>query len=465
MQIDGLGRASIDRMVPIAHKARTSFVIAAAGAVVATALVLAPRHDRGASCAPQAAITNDDITLTGRLTSSKFLPGPQDLAVTIRAKAGHAATRPPLSLAVVIDRSGSMNGVPMRNAKAAAAELVDQLDEADAFTIVTFSSNDEVVAPIQSATPAKKAAARAAIERIWDDGGTCTSCGLTTATAQLGRSPIAGGLRRIVLISDGQANLGIFNRDELAQLVSRTAANGISISTVGVGLEFDEVTMARLADVGRGNYYFVEDTANLGTMFRRELGGLAETVASEVRLVVDAGPGVQIIEAYGYPMTREAGQVIVPIADLRAGETRKVVLHVQVDLSGVGETSIANLQLGWRRASDGATRTTTAHAAAELVTTANEVAGSYDRDAVRAATEAQSARALEQATITYERQGYRAAQQVLQQHIDNVRANAQLDDESRKALEGAASDAITDFQMTPASAAKTTRAKAYKLAK
>ena len=102
------------------------------------------------------------------------------------------------------------------------------------------------------------------------------------------------GIRRIVLISDGQANHGLYDRDELAQLAGETAARGVSISTVGVGLDFDEQTMLRLAEVGRGNYYFVEDTGALAAMFDRELSGLAETVAPTCGSRWRPGPGWSI---------------------------------------------------------------------------------------------------------------------------------------------------------------------------
>jgi Ca-activated chloride channel family protein len=157
----------------------------------------------------------------------------------------------------------------------------------------------------------------------------------------------------MVLMSDGQANEGVYDRGELAQLASDTATHGISISTVGVGLDFDEVTMQRLANVGHGSYYFVEDTANLAAMFSRELGSLSETVASQVGLVLTDGPGARIVEAYGYPMERVGSHAIIPIADLRAGETRKVVLRAQLAPAHTGPLTITELELAWQRIADG----------------------------------------------------------------------------------------------------------------
>jgi Ca-activated chloride channel family protein len=341
--------------------------------------------------------------------------------------------RPPLSLAIVIDRSGSMHGPPIENAKAAALSVLRQLAARDAFSVVTYSSSSETVLPMQRATDANKAAARAAIEAIDDDGGTCISCGLDTGAGEVAHTPIDGGLRRILLISDGQANEGLYDRDELAQLAAGKAAHGVSISTVGVGLDFDESTMRRLAEVGRGNYYFVEDTVALSAMFSKELGHLGQTVASEVRLVATPGSGVHIEEAYGYPISRTGDSVIVPVADLRAGETRKVVFRLTVAAAHEGPLVISQIDVGWHRVSDGAQR---------------------------------SAHTLEEAATAYDQQGVTGAQRVLDRRSQAVRANAAyLGAETVESLEAVSRDAIDGFTRAPAQAKKATSVKAYELAR
>jgi len=326
------------------------------------------------------------MALSARLVTSRILPGAQEqnLAVTIAAPSpvnDGTPGRPALSLAIVIDRSGSMHGAPIANAKAAALSVLGQLDPRDAFSVVTYSSSAETVIAIERATSANKIAARAAIETIEDDGGTCISCGLAIGANEIARTPVTGGLRRILLISDGQANEGVYDRDELAQVAAGHAALGASISTVGVGLDFDEHTMRRLAEVGRGNYYFVEDTVALSQMFNRELNALSQTIASEVRLVAAPGPGVHIEEAYGYPMTRAGDSVIVPVADLRAGETRKVVFRVTLDAAHGSSRVISRIDVGWRRVGDAAQRA--AHTTAEVDLVDDPVA-------VAASTEAQA---------------------------------------------------------------------------
>lgn len=395
--------------------------------------------------------------------------GDENLAITIQAPnvvRDIPSARPSLSLAIVIDRSGSMHGAPIEHAKDAALSVLRQLGASDAFSIVTYSSASESVLPMQRATEANKLAARAAIEAIEDDGGTCISCGLETGAREVGRSPVEGGLRRILLISDGQANEGVYDRDELAQLAAATAARGTSISTVGVGLEFDEVTMRRLAEVGHGNYFFVEDTVALSTMFSRELGNLGQTVASEVRLVVIPGPGVHIEEAYGYPMTRDGDRAIVPVADLRAGELRKVVLRVTVGAHAEGPLAVAQVELAWRRVADGATRSARTAAQVDVVTDPAAVAASVDPAIAPVVEQALSARALEEAASAYDQDGIAGAREVLERRARAVRANARnLPPETVQSLEAVSRDAIEGYTRAPAQAKKATSVKAYELAR
>ncbi len=410
------------------------------------------------------------MSLAARLVTSRILEGQQEqnLAVEIIAPkpVTDALGRPPLSLVIVIDRSGSMHGPPIENAKAAALSVVRQLDGRDAFSVVTYSSGSETVVPMQRATDANKAVARAAIETIDDGGGTCISCGLETSAAEVARSPVAGGLRRLLLISDGQANEGLYDRDELAELAADTAARGVSISTVGVGLSFDEHTMRRLAEVGHGNYYFVEDTIAMSAMFSHELGNLSQIVASGVRLVATAGPGVRIEDAYGYPMTRAGDSVIVPVADLCAGETRKVVFRVTVAAAHEGPLVISDVDVGWHRVADGQQRAARATASVDVVDDPAAALASVDPATMHIVEQALSARALEQAAAAYDHGGMAEAQQILERRSQAVRANAAyLGAETVESLEAVSRDAIDGFAKAPAQAKKVTSVKAYELAR
>jgi Ca-activated chloride channel homolog len=411
------------------------------------------------------------MEVSARLAHRRMLPGAQsqNLAITITAPnlpADPALGRPPLSLAIVIDRSGSMHGVPIANAREAALSMLRQLEDRDAFSVVTYSSHAETVIAMTRASEASKAAARAAIETIDADGGTCISCGLEAAAADVAHSPVVGGLRRLLLISDGQANEGIYDRDELAALAAHTAATGASISTVGVGLDFDETTMRRLAEVGRGNYYFVEDTVALSAMFGRELATLGRTIASDVQLRIVEQPGVRVEEAYGYPLARSADGVTVPVADLRAGESRKVVLRLSVAASRTGELAIARAIVNWRRVSDGAVLSANAMAGVDVIDDPAAVAASVDPAALQAIEQALSARALEEAAAAYDRGGLPAAKQVLDRRQQAVRAVApQLAPAAVRELDEASGRALDGFSRAPEQAKKAASVSAHDLSR
>ena len=390
---------------------------------------------------------DDGISVLARLATSRILPEPQDQHVVVTIAAPDpppdaARMRPPLSLAIVVDRSGSMRGAPIENAKAAALAMLRQLEDRDAFAVVSYANQAAPVLAMARATEARKAMARAAIEMIDVDGGTCLSCGLDAGAAELARSPIRDGLRRLLLISDGRANAGVFHPDALARLAASEADRGDSISTVGVGLDYDDRTMRGIAEVGRGNYYFAEDTVALSQMFVHELATLSQTVASEVRLRATAAPGVRIEQVYGYPMTREGDGVVVPIADLRAGELRKLVFRVALTAASPGTTrEIARIDVAWRGSSDASARVAHATAEADVASGAAEVAASVDPAAMQAVERALSAQA------------------------QAVRASRALAPEVGQQLDDAANDAIGEFARAPAKAKKPASVNAHELAR
>ncbi len=365
-------------MVAIASRARTLSTLVAAGATLIAALALTPEQagPRAGCPTPTREHADDGMALAA---SWQRHDAGAHVVVAINAP-DRGPVRPALSVAIAIDRSKSMSGEPIEHAKAAAARLVSQLGPGDAFAVIAYSDDHTTVVPMLPATAVHKELALRAIAELAVDNGTCTSCGLARAGEWLGRTPVEQGVRRIVLISDGYANLGLRDRDDLVQLAAETAARGTSITAVGVGLDFDEQTMMRIAEVGRGNYYYVKDTGRLDAAFDREVAGLAETVATDVRLTL-------------------GDAISIPIADLGAGETRKVVLRV----AGAAPACGLVARLSWRRALDGAGRGAVA------------VAGPAEAD-LDAIEPALAAEALERAAELHERRGPAAARQHLEDH-------------------------------------------------
>lgn len=330
-------------MVAIASRALSLSALTAAGATVIAALALSPAADPAAPAACPAGArehADDGLRLAARWI--RRAEGGDRVVVSIAAPGAARPARPALSVAIAIDRSKSMTGAPLAHAKAAAARLVSGLDAGDAFAIVAYSDDDRTIVPMRRATAAHQELALRAIAALEVDSGTCISCGLTAVQELLAGTPVAAGVRRAVLISDGYPNLGLRDPDDLVRLAAEGAARGVSITTIGVGLGFDAQTMRRIAEVGRGNYHHAPDPGGLGAAFDREVAGLAATVATSVALAVRAGGA----------MAAAGDAVAIPIADLVAGEAREVVLPV----AGAPPPCGLVASLTWRRAIDGAGR-------------------------------------------------------------------------------------------------------------
>jgi hypothetical protein len=165
-------------------------------------------------------------------------------------------------------------------------------------------------------------------------------------------------------------------------------------------------------------------------------------------------------------MTRSGDSVVVPIADMRAGDTRKVVFRVTIAAGHEGPLTVSQIDVGWHRVSDGVQRA--AHTAAEVdvVDDPRAVAASVDVATMAAVEKALSARALEQAASEYERNGMAAAKQILDRRVEAVRANrALLGADAVDALESVSSEALDGFAKAPAQAKKAVSVKAHELAR
>lgn len=408
---------------PIARR-KTFLLLAASAAVVIVAALLTARGAtprRAGDCASGTEQTVGGMRLAVRAQQCRLLRGASEthVAIELTAPTSQRAGREPVALALVIDRSRSMIHEPLRDAKIAALRAIDALSERDAFSVVVYSTSAEEVVGLGAATEAHKAKARAAIEALTAAGGTNISDGLVKGARSLA-GPCQGDcaldhVSRILLISDGDPNEGIYDREGLVALASRTAETGTSITTVGVGLEFNEKIMAEMAVAGRGNYYFVEDTADLATMFDQELGSLGETVAVDTRVELVPAAGVAIVEAYGYRIEKRSdGTTIVPIADLRAGESRKVVVRVRVTADRAGRLDLVATTLRWRPVGAHQLRVIDSRLAVTVTDDAAAVQRSTVADAERHVQEAQMAAAIDQATEAYELGDVKKATEILE---------------------------------------------------
>jgi Ca-activated chloride channel homolog len=167
------------------------------------------------------------------------------------------------------------------------------------------------------------------------------------------RRPVRGVLQRgrvnrIILLSDGHANEGITDPSALAEVARRSAQQGIRLSAMGIGQDYNEDLMESLAEYGRGRYHYVAKATDLETILGNELASLKATVAWKTELRIEPGcDGVEVVEAFGYESRREGRVVVVPMSDLFAGDSRRILVSLRVPSNGVGPRSVLRTSLSF----------------------------------------------------------------------------------------------------------------------
>jgi Ca-activated chloride channel family protein len=257
---------------------------------------------------------------------------PQEVVVKIDlTAAGHKkkVKRTPLNLAVVLDRSGSMTGAKIEKGRQAAMGLVDQLAPGDLFSLIAYSDNAEVLVPAQELED--KEVVKSRISRIRPGGSTALYAGVELGATQIQRHLSSRRINRVILLSDGLANVGPSSTQDLRQLGHALSERGISVTTIGVGDDYNEDLMAGLAEASDANYYYVKDTERLPQIFAKELGELVTVAAREVRIEIICPKGVRPIGLIGRPEVFTGQKASVLLSQLALEQNRYLFLRCQVN--------------------------------------------------------------------------------------------------------------------------------------
>jgi Ca-activated chloride channel family protein len=257
---------------------------------------------------------------------------------------GASSARPPLNLALVLDRSGSMGGQKMEYARQAAAFAVDQLRAEDRVSVVAFDDRVETV--VASTPAADKARIKADIARIDARGSTALHAGWVEGGVQVSAHLAPGHLNRVILFTDGQANVGETRPDAISNDVHGLASRGVSTSTLGIGADYNENLLEAMARSGDGNYYFIESPGQLPSLFAAELRGLLATLGRTVSLGLEPGPGVEILDVYNELPRNSYGRLLLP--NLQTGAAPiEVTLRMRVPASFDASRSVCKIRLAW----------------------------------------------------------------------------------------------------------------------
>ena len=278
-------------------------------------------------------LTMEEISLHGSLNTACISTrgGTAYLHIEIRAEGFPDQTRAYRSknIAVVLDRSGSMaDGQKLDYAKRAISSLIDQLGSADYLSIVVYDTEVYTLLPHQRVKDKERI--QELLRRVTPGGSTNLGGGMSEGYRQLQDSPGNASVNRVILLSDGLANQGITDPRELQQIAQSYRNRSISLTAVGVGLEYNENLMMGLAEAGGGNYYFIEHPRQLSSFFERELGGITSVVAQNAVIGLTLGRGVVVRDVIGFEWNNDNGRITIPIGDLSANDRREITVELEI---------------------------------------------------------------------------------------------------------------------------------------
>ena len=288
-------------------------------------------------------------------------------------------TRPPVNLTLVLDRSGSMNGEKLQHAKAAAIEAVRRLAPDDVFALVTFDHEVETLVPATRVGDCRAIEAR--IHSIVARGNTAIYAGVTQGAAELRKNlEDRRYTHRLVLLSDGLANNGPSTPDDFARLGAALGREHISVSTVGVGLDYNEDLMTRLARRSDGNTYFVASSRDLPAIFTAELGDVLNVVARRVVVTIEFPAGVRPLAFVGREGAIRGQRAEFELNQLYGGQEKFALVEVELAAARAGEErEVASATVVFEDARTQRSVNVTARGAARFSAVEREVVASANR--------------------------------------------------------------------------------------
>jgi Ca-activated chloride channel family protein len=280
--------------------------------------------------------------------SDAFVAGWQDtfVAVWVDVPNDDKIGKAPAAVSLVIDTSGSMAGDKIRHAREAASRLVSELRDGDIVNVVTFSDQAvERVAPTRLDAMSRQRIASVLAE-LRAEGGTNLFEGVRTGGMAVMGSPATHPVRRVVLISDGIATVGMTSRHELGNLGEKAGDRGVQLTAIGVGLDYDEQVLNQLAIRSSGRLYHLSETRALPEIIAAEMNLLKSTRATNVRVSIVPAPGVQLVGIDGARgMTMSGGAFEVPLGAMFGGQHKEFVVRVRMQVPAEGSHPVASVRL------------------------------------------------------------------------------------------------------------------------
>lgn len=357
-----------------------------------------------------------------------------------------AEARAPLSLAIVIDTSGSMSGEKIESAKRSVISLLRQMRDDDEVALVRYDTGSEVLQRLARVGSVRSVLIDR-VSQLSAGGGTNIPPALSQGLNALLEAR-SGRVRRVVLVSDGLDG-GRVRSEELARsaLDERT-----TVSALGIGLDFDEGYMSAVANAGRGNFGFVENAGALARFLERELEETAKTVVESAHARLELPPGARFVRAVGAQARVEGDEVSLTLGSLFAGDERRVVVELAMDAEH-GQSLPIGAEVSWQRVGAGVTNAKLSPLAVRGDSDPDAVMASRDGRVYASALSALASLKQIAAAEAYARGDSAAANRMLQENLTELETAVAAAPEQDKAAfrrqKAEVADAQNKFQAAP----------------
>jgi Ca-activated chloride channel family protein len=318
-----------------------------------------------------------------------------------------------------------MSGAKLAYVKQAAEHALRLLNERDRASVVIYDDQVEVLAPSQKMNPASRERMIQTIKGVRTGGMTNLSGGWFTGCDQVADHQNTEAINRALLLTDGLANQGITDQEELASHAKALHQRGIATTTFGVGNDFNEFLLQAIADAGGGHFYFIDSPDQIPNYFEGELGEMLDTVARETtfNLKTPAGTTAQLINDIRHETTEEGVRVF--LGDVYAGQVHELVLRLDLPAKPMGKTLTLVSILSYYDVDSQSTREVESEPLVYTVASSTEVADQVVDEEVLALAARLEAEAAKLQAMKLEREGQRdQAKQVLRQVSHSLAAFA-----------------------------------------
>lgn len=299
-------------------------------------------------------LKRDSIAINARLGQSVLKHGASQrvfLRIGLRGIQNDISEhRTPANVALVIDRSGSMRGDKIARARDAANMAINRLGATDVASVIVF---DDKIDTIVKATRVRDPDDfHVHIDNIQVGGSTAIYAAVEEAAREIRRNKSAGLINRIILMSDGRANVGPSKPHHFEQLGQRLGKEGISVSTIGLGNGYNEDLMSELAATSDGNHAFARTSSDLTKIFNQEFDEVLSVTGQDVEIIIRTRSGVKTLRTLGRAGVIDGNMVRIKLNQVYG--TAEYSLQVELDVPAglpLGETDLVDIEVNYSQPS------------------------------------------------------------------------------------------------------------------